>query len=158
MKYSEISEAEVFDLAKYRKKMPYMPDFVVLDNDDPELQRAWEKIFGIYGNWHDPEWHEQWQYMGTVLKDGEWLHEFRHRAHRSNINQQPKRVYDKIVPSKNWKPTYYDILRGHGMMDNMESAVAQMAKDHPELKADPLPRPTNPMKPKLVFDKEKNVP
>ena len=158
MRWIDIFETNVFDLAKYKKKLPYVADFVILDEHDPELKSAWTKLFQIWNNWKDPEYHEQWQYMGTELKTDHWSHSFRHRAHRHNPKVEPRRIYENIVASKGWKPTYEDILRGKGMMDNMESAVAQMAKDHPELKADPLPRPTNPMKPKLVFDKEKNVP
>lgn len=64
-----------------------MTEFIYLDQDDNELQRAW----GIIGNYDsdlgvvDPmsaeNDGERWQYMGTSPKDGIWHHCFRHRYH-----------------------------------------------------------------------------
>lgn len=45
-----------------------------------------------------PDCGEVWQYMGTWLRGGLWLHNFRHRHHPDN----GKRRYINIVAAPNW--------------------------------------------------------
>lgn len=50
-----------------------------------EWKRAWRQLVDLTGDVdrmaRDPESGEVWQYLCSFLREGQWLHEFRHRWH-----------------------------------------------------------------------------
>lgn len=76
-----------------------MDNAVCLDPHDPELRSHW---LGLPGGPTalDRCTHQTWQYMGTVLEDGAWVHHFRHRCHPSSHGRMDR----KYCASAGWAP------------------------------------------------------
>jgi hypothetical protein len=73
-----------------------------VERDTAEWVYMWEKLHALPINTssvHPGSWVDGWQYMGSVFRDNEWLHEFRHRNPPVNEN-----INVKIVASPDFEP------------------------------------------------------
>ncbi len=80
-----------------------------VQRDTPEWRSMWAALSDS-GEDIDAETEgERWQYMGSSLDDGVWLHGFRHRCHprvvlRVGDLEIPGRKYLSVTASPDWQP------------------------------------------------------
>ena len=82
--------------------------FAHLKHANVEWARAWDRLSRASINYtvgtdrraaYCPDSRETWQYMGTVLVEGNgWVHEFRHRHHPVSKQRQVERVPALCTP------------------------------------------------------------
>jgi hypothetical protein len=82
-------------------------EWAIMTRDGEEWQRAWAALSRATVNRFVegdkraapcPKTGESWQYMGTSLRDGEWVHDFRHRHHPSHGERLVCRVGASWTP------------------------------------------------------------
>ena len=59
---------------------------------DAEWEKMWHGLYSKFSDHKCENTGETWQYMGTWIVDGYWVHQFRHRSYfgeRKYFNVQP---------------------------------------------------------------------
>ena len=85
-------------LRRQEKGLTVMEKIYFMKKEDPEFKRAFQALDDPEAR--NEEYGEFWQYMGTVKKNGVWVHEFRHRMHPKT----KKREYFDVAARFGWEP------------------------------------------------------